>query len=68
VAPVSASGERAGGPLTRLRGAGSQRSGVGSTDLLIQTEFQRGCPYLYVSTDLDISFVVIGDVFRPSWL
>ena len=34
---------------------------VGPTDLLRQSEHQRGRPYLYGSTDLDVSFIVITD-------
>jgi hypothetical protein len=40
---------------------GDRRVSVGPTDLLVQNEHQRGRPYLYGSTALDTSFIVITD-------
>lgn len=40
---------------------GGKTVGVGSPDLLVQSEHQRGRPYLYGSEALDTSFIVITD-------
>jgi hypothetical protein len=43
------------------RVVGDKTVGVGGLDLLVQTERQRGKPYLYGSVALDVSFIVITD-------
>jgi len=40
---------------------GGKPVSVGPTDLLVQSEHQRGRPYLYGSTALGTSFIVITD-------
>jgi hypothetical protein len=43
------------------RVVGGKAVWVGSTDLLVQNEHQRGRPYMYGSEALDTSFLVITD-------
>jgi hypothetical protein len=43
------------------REIGGKEVAVGPLDVIRQTEHQRGRPYLYGSTALDVSFIVITD-------